>query len=302
MVEPESRRTPAGAPPEVDPGSRIEALIRLLGDEDPKIHRTAWTHLEEMGSEALVRVEAAARSSQDPGVRKQAERFVVESARREVLQEWVAFSRKNIVDLEEGAVLISRSEYPSRSAEEVRRELDGIAGVLTRRLATVRSTEGAMRKLVGLLVEDLGFSGRRASYEDPDASYIHRVLETKTGLPILLSTVYLLVARRAGLSLQGVSMPQHFLLKYRTKSGEVFVDPFNDGQALSSLDCRNFLEASGIAFSESYLREAADREVLSRMLGNLFRLYHAQQDQRRLNRVLAMLQTLEAGAQNNRSC
>ena len=89
-------------------------------------------------------------------------------------------------------------------------------------------------------------------------------------------------------------MPQHFILKYRTPHGERFLDPFHDGGTLSRSECETFIEQRcGLRFQESFLREVSDVDILSRMLGNLMRVYHAQSDRQRLNRVLTMLQSLE---------
>ena len=88
-------------------------------------------------------------------------------------------------------------------------------------------------------------------------------------------------------------MPQHFIVKCRAPEAEFFLDPFNDGRILTRQHCIRFLKKNNIAFNESFLREATDREILSRMLGNLLWVYHSSQDQKRLNRVLGMLRLLE---------
>lgn len=275
--------------------SRIAALIHLLGDDNPKVVSSAWDHLERIGKEALPLVEEAARVSADVRVRQEAGSFVTEWLRREVLGQWTEYCRGGGMDLEQGVLLIARSEYPALREEECCSQLDEYAGVLKRRLATARTTEAAFQKTAQFLGGERGFSGKNVDYLVPDNSYLNRVLERKEGLPILMSSVYLFVARRVGLDLLGVGMPQHFVVKYRTPDGERFLDPFHDGRSLRRQDCIEMLEKSGIAFQETFLRETSEREILSRILGNLMRAYHSRQDRKRLDRTLNMLRTLEPG-------
>ena len=71
--------------------TRNEALIHLLGDDDPGIRSKAWRHLEKVGTGALGSIESAAGGAEDPEVRKQAARFLREHKRREVFKDWLQF-------------------------------------------------------------------------------------------------------------------------------------------------------------------------------------------------------------------
>ena len=63
------------------------------------------------------------------------------------------------------------------------------------------------------------FSGNREHYDDPRNSFLNEVLDRRTGIPISLAIVYLEVARRAGLHVDGVNFPGHFLLRVPTSLG-----------------------------------------------------------------------------------
>jgi regulator of sirC expression with transglutaminase-like and TPR domain len=277
--------------------SRTEALIHLLGDEDAGIRSAAWDHLERLGEPVVPAIAAAADASSDPRVRRQARQFLRERRRREALRAWVEIAKRPELDLEEGAFLIARSEYPEADVEASRAVLDEYAGVLKRRIATARSTEGVVDALVGLLTGDLGFRGNEVDFFDPDNSYLHRVIDRKLGIPISLAAVYLCVARRLAIPLEPVGLPLHFLLKFRSRGHgretDHFIDPFHGGERLSSADCARFLRENGVQFHEGHLRAVSDREMLARMLANLLKIYHAKGDRRRLERVSAMIKLVE---------
>ncbi len=128
-----------------------------------------------------------------------------------------------------------------------------------------------------------GFAGNRTHYDDPRNSFLNDVIDRRTGIPITLALVYIEVSRRAGVRIDGVNFPGHFLLKAPARpkasggSGTpVIVDPFHGGAILSEVDCESLLHkysGSDAAFDQRLLARATKQEILVRMLVNLKRLY-----------------------------
>lgn len=274
------------------PYSRIDALVRLLGDEDPKIFSVAWDQLEKIGEPALAVLEKAKCEAKDERVRVESSRFLKEWSRREVLRRWVAFCHRGEIELEQGALLVAESEYPDVDMLAYRRILDGYARDLRGRVATARTTDEVVKSISTFLAGEVGLRGNAVEYYNPENSYLNRVLDLKQGIPISLATVFLLTARRLSVPVAGVGMPQHFLLKYQGLKQEVFVDVFHGGKLLTVRDCARLLAEAQIAFHPDHLRTVSDREILTRMLGNLLRIYHSVDDRRRYDRVSAMLKLL----------
>lgn len=76
------------------------------------------------------------------------------------------------------------------------------------------------------LAADHGFTGNREDYDHPDNSMLDLVIERRVGLPILLSVVYVEVARRAGMPVAGVGMPGHFVVAHFGREPAIVLDPF----------------------------------------------------------------------------
>jgi regulator of sirC expression with transglutaminase-like and TPR domain len=74
-----------------------------------------------------------------------------------------------------------------------------------------------------------GFAGDTDEYDNPDNSMLDLVLERRRGLPILLSTVYVEVARRAGIELGPVGLPGHFVVAHFGADPPLLLDPFAGG-------------------------------------------------------------------------
>jgi len=279
-----------GSKPLTDGG--IDGLVRLLADEDEKIRRIARETLDAAGERAIAIVRDRARSAEDLRVRKAAEAFLGDAQRKDVLGLWSDLAAQSDPDLQGGAVLIVRSEYPAADLRPCIASLDEYAEVLRKRTAALRSPAAVVEKLNGLLFRELGYRGNREAYYDPQNSYLNRVVDRKLGIPITLSVICLLVARRIGLALEGVGMPGHFLLRYRVGRKSVFLDPFNQGRELGLQDCMAYLETEGFSFREEYLKTVKDREILLRILENLLRIYHSADDKERVDRITRMIAAL----------
>src|SRR5207249_4087747 len=97
------------------------------------------------------------------------------------------------------------------------------------------------------LFGELHFIGNDRHYEDPRNSFLNEVLERRTGIPISLAMVYMEIARRAGLHVEGINFPGHFLLRCPARRGtpyseDLIIDAHHGGALLSQDACRTLLE------------------------------------------------------------
>jgi regulator of sirC expression with transglutaminase-like and TPR domain len=150
----------------------------------------------------------------------------------------------------------------------------------------------ALTTILNLLYRDEGFRGNVLDYYDPRNSFLNDVLSRRTGIPITLALVLMGVARRAGLRLEGVSFPGHFLVRAASEDGgHVFVDPF-EGRITTREEMEAVWQASTGhpgPIDETVLVPATRRQIIARLLNNLRCIYEIQGDGPRLCKVLARL-------------
>lgn len=193
------------------------------------------------------------------------------------------------VPLDEAALALALEEYPSLDVEEYLVRLDALGERVRARSPGPLRAATALGALRRVLHEEEGLRGNEQDYYDPRNSFLNEVLDRKLGIPISLSVLWIEVARRAGLELQGVGFPGHFLAKYASPSGpEVFVDAFNGGEMLSAEECvaRYRGRTGGRDLDRRFLGAVAPRQILSRMLQNLKRVYVERRDDVRTYAVL----------------
>ena len=178
------------------------------------------------------------------------------------------------LDLGRAALLIAGEEHPALDVPAYLAILDSIASSAPTRPGDTLPPEERGRRLGRYLFGELGFSGNSTDYYNPANSHFNVVLETRTGIPITLSLLFIEVGRRTGLRLHGVGMPGHFLVGL--DGTEAFFDPFNGGALLSPADCRQLAEAlfgPRLTWDDGYLAPCTKYEFLFRMLNNLKVVY-----------------------------
>jgi regulator of sirC expression with transglutaminase-like and TPR domain len=182
------------------------------------------------------------------------------------------------------ALVVARVECPRLDPEPYLARLDAMGDAARRAVERRASDSGdsstpcSVKALNEYLFDELQFTGNREKYEDPRNSCLNEVLERRTGIPLTLSIVYMEVARRAGLPVDGINFPGHFLVRCAgTGSGShLVIDPFHSGALLSEHNCRMLLQkhvGKEVAFSRSLLAPATRNQILVRMLLNLKRIY-----------------------------
>ncbi|MGA5517495.1 transglutaminase-like domain-containing protein [Streptomyces pseudogriseolus] len=150
-------------------------------------------------------------------------------------------------------------------------ELDRLAGELPHRPGSPHAWAVALRDLLG---ERYGFHGLPDDYRRLESSLLHAVLRRRRGLPILLSAVWIEVARRAGAPVYGVALPGHFVVGFGDPegpgAGQVLADPFDGGRVLTGPDAELLVAgATGGPLEPSMLAPAGTLEVVARILNNV---------------------------------
>jgi len=133
---------------------------------------------------------------------------------------------------------------------------------------------GFVRSLLAVAADRLGFAAPQGDYYDPRNSYLNEVLVRRCGIPITLSVLYLHAGRLAGLEMQGISFPGHFLVRCEAPEGLIVLDPYHRGASLSLDDLVTRLKlGQGEAASGRNVMEllggVGTRDIVLRMLRNL---------------------------------
>jgi len=175
------------------------------------------------------------------------------------------------IPLFEAAASIAIDQHPGFDLQEALSRFDRLAARLASACAGLPTETERLRRLLHFYRVEQGFAGNLVDYYHPDNSYIHRVLETRRGIPISLAVILIELARHVGLDAHGVSFPGHFLVRVDLFDGMVVIDPF----AGSSLDLEEIEQrANPHGFElQALLAPAPPARILIRMLNNLHAIF-----------------------------
>jgi len=188
------------------------------------------------------------------------------------------------LDLAEAALLIAQEEQPELDISSYLHRLDELAAAVQANLPASPTPIDIIHHLNVQLFRVTGLSGNEHVYYDPRNSFLNEVLDRKIGIPITLSVIYIEVGRRLGLPLVGVGFPGHFLVKYPGPDGDIVLDPFFGGTALTHEQLAQKLRSQYgdqnpfASQLPQLLAPTSKKDILTRMLRNLKQIYWQQGD------------------------
>ena len=163
--------------------------------------------------------------------------------------------------LDELALSIA-AEFRTVDEDSAHARLDELGAELTSALRGLKNPRAQAHAVSAVLGDRHGFEGDKQRYDRPENSMLDLVLESRRGLPILLSVIYAEVGRRAGLPICGVGLPGHFVVGHFGSHPPVLMDPFHGGTVVG----------------EQPVKPWRPHEIGLRMLNNLVGSYERRGD------------------------
>jgi len=151
-----------------------------------------------------------------------------------------------------------------------------ILSLRVRERAPSRRAAAILANMHAVLFEEEGFAGNLDRYYNALNSYVPAVLNTRRGLPILLSLIYKVVGEGAGLTVHGVNAPGHFMVRVRCDNAWMIVDPFFGGQMLTrdeAFDRLDRVAGRPLPRGDELLATPTHQQWIVRILGNLRQLF-----------------------------
>lgn len=272
--------------------AQIEALEAILAEEDGETVALVVQELttDRERHEKTVRVLA---HNKHPRVARRA---------KEILHSWGVCTcqefgdlRKHSKDfpgwlrLEELCWTLAQVENSACNIPAGRKKLNALADRVDELAPAHSSDEAFVHALAEILGNQEGFCGNADDFYNPHNSYIDKVLESKLGVPLTLSLIYIFVSQRLGREVYGLNTPGHYL----TRCGQIVFDPFNSGIIVPPEQLAIRFQTSLKCWQDPTCFEASPFITAQRMLGNLLRSYDRNGDTERHDRTQNYLRYLE---------
>lgn len=277
----------------------MRSLVGLLDDDEGESLNLVYDQILRIGDPILPFLDDL-RASGTPNMIGRVDSLTAELRFRNLKRDFAAFASSAEPDLEKGTWLFCRFGYPGVRPSVYSEWLDRVAAAIRKDLPLDPDPYMIMQHLNNHLFGELNFSGNEQRYYDPDNTYLNRVIETRRGIPVTLSVLYLLIGRRLNLPIYGVGTPGHFLVGFREPNQSSFyIDPYHKGRLLAAQDVRRMLVRSGYEFRLEFLEKASAREIVARMMRNLISIYQKSGSADRAEMLSTLVEIILSGKQRD---
>jgi serine protease Do len=184
------------------------------------------------------------------------------------------------VDLVLAALLVARLDNAELDVAAYQGEVTRLAGDVKRSLEPNATPRAKLAALDRYLFAENGFHGSRGDYYNRSNSYLNEVLDDREGLPITLSLLYMELARRLGVKVEGVALPGHFIVRsVLPDEPPQLIDVYEGAKRLSREQAADkALRLADAPLADEQLQPVKKRAIIERMLHNLLGVANREHD------------------------
>lgn len=280
----------------------LKAMITLLDDSDEEVVAHVTGQLLAMGSDIIPRLEHAWETLADHALQERVENIIHKiqfGLTQEALSDWLENSRHDLLQV---MLIVARYQFPELSESRVRNHIESIRIDAWMEMNYYLTALEKVRILNHIFFRIHGFSGNTDHYNDPQNSFINKVLESRKGNPISLCVLYMIIAHRLNIPIYGVNLPQHFILAYLDDSEAAqklplnqreplfYINAFNRGMVFGRKEIDQFLQLIKLEPQEHYYRACSTFDIVVRVFNNLISSFT---DEKKLNKAEEITQLRE---------
>jgi regulator of sirC expression with transglutaminase-like and TPR domain len=261
-----------------DTAKRVKQAVSDLQSANQPTEPLAESLRSDAASIVLLREHALALENQAKRLRE-----LAQSVHRERVCDQLsklAGAKNSSIDLVDASLLIAQLDNDELDMSAYRKEFDRLASRLTEALPKKADDEARIAALNRFFFEDRGFHGSRGDYYHRSNSYLNEVIDDREGLPITLSILYIELARKIGLKMEGVGLPGHFVVRAKPAGKpEKLIDVYDGGKTLTREEAAKKVESTaGVELTNEHLKAVAPAAIVVRVLHNLLNLARDERD------------------------
>lgn len=248
----------------------FHSLLRLLDDDTPTVRQTVYKKLQEYGGDVSEVLAEYPHPLTDSEISLLSD--LLKPCRRDaLLVDWeVPFHGWRAMDddwdrLE--SCLRQLSDF-LHDGVSLRPPLPDLLDLLADE-AREACDEAGVDGLRVYLFESGRFKGNHEQYNDPLNCDLAWAIQNGLSNPIGLATIFILIARRLDLEVDGVNFPGHFLCRVEQGGQQLLVDCYNSGRMHDLNEILNRRDEINDSIATSLVSTATPGEILIRTLRNL---------------------------------
>lgn len=273
----------------------LKALVSLLDDDDQQVVAHVEGKILSIGKDVIPFLEHEWESNLNPTVQSRIEELIHTlqyDLLRDRLKRWYEGKEQ---DLLTGMWIIATYQYPDLELEKLKQDLEQIYYETWLEFRPDLYPFDQIKVINGVLFNKLKFGANTKNFHSPGNSMINVVLESKKGNPITLCVIYLLVAQKLKLPVNGVNLPNLFILTYKDENHQFYINAFNRGLIFSKQDIENYIHELHLVPQSSFFEACSSLEIIRRALRNLVMSFEKIGEHAKADEVKVLLVEISDG-------
>lgn len=272
----------------------LNALVSLLDDSDREVKNHVRNKIISLGTEIIPFLEQKWETTFNPEIQKEIEELVHDlqfSLLKHRLEDW---KNSEDHDLLTGLWIVNTYQYPDLDYAKLNAEMHQIYFEVWTAFKNDLQPYEQVKIINSVLFNTLRFSANTKNFHSPGNSMLSTVLDTKRGNPISLCSIYLLVAKKLGLPIYGVNLPNLFVMTYKSADITFYINAFNKGLIFSRKDIFNYLDHLKIEPRDEFFEPCETKQIILRTLRNLGQSFEKLGEMEKLEEIKEMIAILES--------
>lgn len=275
--------------------NELKALVSLLDDEDEDVVLHVEKKIISLGNLIIPFLEHEWENNFNPNVQKRIEDLIHTLQFDTLKERLIDWKNRGSEDLLEGIWLIATYQYPDLELKKIKKELEQIYYETWLEHKSEVHPFDQVKILNSVLFSKLKFGANTKNFHAPGNSMINVVLESRKGNPISLCIIYMLVAQKLKMPVYGVNLPNLFILTYKSKDVQFYINAFNRGLIFSKADIDNYISHLHINPIDIFYEPCGHLDIIKRVLRNLIISFEKLGESEKVNEIKTLLVAISDG-------
>jgi len=205
---------------------------------------------------------------------------------QEELVNWKKIGTQNLLH---ALYLIAKHEFDTLNFDDLRSEINNLKYDIWIEMKDSLTILEKIKVFNHVMYDIHGYKPNRNDFHNPHNSFINKVLELKTGNPILMASMYIIIAQELELPVFGVNVPEHFICVVVNNDHENFpflqqgdplfyINPFSNGSLFTKVQLSAFLKQIKTEEKPEFFAPCTNDEIVVRVLNNIIHSYTSLND------------------------
>ncbi|MHA6249725.1 transglutaminase-like domain-containing protein [Pontibacter sp. CAU 1760] len=269
--------------------NEIKALISLLEDSDYEVAHHVEQRIVSLGEGIIPFLEEEWEETLDSDLQKKIEDLIHNLQFEGLLSRLKIWKDTGAENLLEGMWLVNSYMYPDVEFSEINKVMDQLYFDAWTHMKDEMHPYDQVKALNNVLFREKRFSANTKNFHSPANSMLHLVLESKRGNPLTLCVIYMTLAKRLGMPVYGVNLPNLFILTYKMDGLQFYVNVYNKGLILSKSDIDNYILQLNLNPIDIFYEPCSNLDVVKRALRNLAFSFEKMDDLEKATEVTKLL-------------